>query len=172
MCFSFFPQYFSFPAVVAPFKCSVLPLSQNQEFMPFVKELCKCVKHFGADGAVHWEERALKIALGSCGSPKCTGRAVDLNQLSIHKLWVSIKLFSSAQKTHHHYCLCVGLECKRHCFFSFCVKNKSFPLLRRSWSSGVFVLLLKFALLLLATQFIESIPELLSLQPFCQTAYW
>ncbi|XP_053569748.1 glycine--tRNA ligase [Bombina bombina] len=33
--------YFSFPATVAPYKCSVLPLSQNQEFMPFVKELCK-----------------------------------------------------------------------------------------------------------------------------------
>lgn len=111
--------------------------------MPFVKELCKCVKHFGADGAVHWEERALKIALGSCGSPKCTGRVVDLNQLSIHKLWVSIKLFSYAQKTHHHDCLCVGLECKRHCFFSFCVKNKSFPLLRRSWSSGVFCFVIK-----------------------------
>ncbi|NXP44149.1 GARS ligase, partial [Heliornis fulica] len=31
--------FFSFPALVAPFKCSVLPLSQNQEFMPFVKEL-------------------------------------------------------------------------------------------------------------------------------------
>lgn len=98
LCFSFFPQFFSFPAVVAPFKCSVLPLSQNQEFMPFVKELCKCVKHFGSDGAEHWEERFLphlyrdKIALGSCGSPKCTGRVADLNQLSIHKLWVSIKL--------------------------------------------------------------------------------
>ncbi|PIO27814.1 hypothetical protein AB205_0015670 [Aquarana catesbeiana] len=34
-------QYFSFPAIVAPYKCSVLPLSQNQEFFPFVKELCK-----------------------------------------------------------------------------------------------------------------------------------
>lgn len=34
-------QFFSFPATVAPYKCSVLPLSQNQEFMPFVKELCK-----------------------------------------------------------------------------------------------------------------------------------
>uniref|UniRef100_A0A8C5QFE2 Glycine--tRNA ligase n=1 Tax=Leptobrachium leishanense TaxID=445787 RepID=A0A8C5QFE2_9ANUR len=31
--------YFSFPAIVAPYKCSVLPLSQNQEFVPFVKEL-------------------------------------------------------------------------------------------------------------------------------------
>lgn len=37
----FFLQYFSFPATVAPYKCSVLPLSQNQEFVPFVKELCK-----------------------------------------------------------------------------------------------------------------------------------
>lgn len=41
-CFFFCTQYFSFPAVVAPYKCSVLPLSQNQEFMPFVRELCEC----------------------------------------------------------------------------------------------------------------------------------
>lgn len=34
-------QFFSFPATVAPYKCSILPLSQNQEFVPFVKELCK-----------------------------------------------------------------------------------------------------------------------------------
>ncbi|KAL4695452.1 hypothetical protein H8959_000547, partial [Pygathrix nigripes] len=33
--------FFSFPAVVAPFKCSVLPLSQNQEFMPFRKALTR-----------------------------------------------------------------------------------------------------------------------------------
>lgn len=39
--FFFHQQYFSFPAPVAPYKCSVLPLSQNQEFMPFVKELCE-----------------------------------------------------------------------------------------------------------------------------------
>ncbi|XP_068091219.1 glycine--tRNA ligase [Hyperolius riggenbachi] len=38
--------YFSFPATVAPYKCSVLPLSQNQEFMPFVKELSEALtKH-------------------------------------------------------------------------------------------------------------------------------
>lgn len=45
VCVSYvsFLQYFSFPATVAPYKCSVLPLSQNQEFMPFVKELCKCL---------------------------------------------------------------------------------------------------------------------------------
>lgn len=34
-------QFFSFPATVAPYKCSVLPLSQNQEFVPFVRELCE-----------------------------------------------------------------------------------------------------------------------------------
>ncbi|NWS86650.1 GARS ligase, partial [Toxostoma redivivum] len=39
--------YFSFPAVVAPFKCSVLPLSQNQEFMPFVKELSEALTRTG-----------------------------------------------------------------------------------------------------------------------------
>uniref|UniRef100_A0AAQ4NW42 Glycine--tRNA ligase n=1 Tax=Gasterosteus aculeatus aculeatus TaxID=481459 RepID=A0AAQ4NW42_GASAC len=35
--------YFSFPATVSPYKCSVLPLSQNQEFMPFVKELSEAM---------------------------------------------------------------------------------------------------------------------------------
>ncbi|NWW02326.1 GARS ligase, partial [Oreocharis arfaki] len=39
--------FFSFPAVVAPFKCSVLPLSQNQEFMPFVKELSEALTRTG-----------------------------------------------------------------------------------------------------------------------------
>ncbi|XP_005722749.1 glycine--tRNA ligase [Pundamilia nyererei] len=35
--------YFSFPATVAPYKCSVLPLSQNQEFMPFVRVLSEAL---------------------------------------------------------------------------------------------------------------------------------
>lgn len=39
-------QYFSFPATVAPYKCSILPLSQNQEFMPFVSQLCEYDTHF------------------------------------------------------------------------------------------------------------------------------
>ncbi|KAB0391511.1 hypothetical protein E2I00_000468 [Balaenoptera physalus] len=39
--------FFSFPAVVAPFKCSVLPLSQNQDFMPFVKELSEALTRHG-----------------------------------------------------------------------------------------------------------------------------
>ncbi|KAG8514704.1 Glycine--tRNA ligase, partial [Galemys pyrenaicus] len=39
--------FFSFPAVVAPFKCSVLPLSQNQEFVPFVKELSEALTRNG-----------------------------------------------------------------------------------------------------------------------------
>lgn len=34
-------RYFSLPPVVAPLKCSVLPLSNNSEFVPFVKKLCK-----------------------------------------------------------------------------------------------------------------------------------
>lgn len=33
--------YFSLPALVAPLKCSVLPLSSNTEFQQFVKQLCK-----------------------------------------------------------------------------------------------------------------------------------
>ncbi|KAI9519567.1 Glycine--tRNA ligase [Dissostichus eleginoides] len=42
--------YFSFPATVAPYKCSILPLSQNQEFTPFVQQLSdamtkKCVSY-------------------------------------------------------------------------------------------------------------------------------
>lgn len=33
--------FISLPAVVAPLKCSVLPLSANTEFQPFIKQLCK-----------------------------------------------------------------------------------------------------------------------------------
>lgn len=33
--------YFSLPAIVAPLKCSVLPLSSNVEFAPFIKQICK-----------------------------------------------------------------------------------------------------------------------------------
>lgn len=33
--------YLTLPAIVAPIKCSVLPLSGNTEFHPFVKKLCK-----------------------------------------------------------------------------------------------------------------------------------
>ncbi|MBN3312572.1 GARS ligase, partial [Atractosteus spatula] len=39
--------YFSFPATVAPYKCSVLPLSQNQEFVPFVRELSEALTRNG-----------------------------------------------------------------------------------------------------------------------------
>uniref|UniRef100_A0A4W6DCN8 Glycine--tRNA ligase n=1 Tax=Lates calcarifer TaxID=8187 RepID=A0A4W6DCN8_LATCA len=44
--------YFSFPATVAPYKCSVLPLSQNQEFMPFVKELSEAMTRNGVSHKV------------------------------------------------------------------------------------------------------------------------
>lgn len=33
--------YFTLPATVAPLKCSVLPLSNNTEFEPFTKKICK-----------------------------------------------------------------------------------------------------------------------------------
>ncbi|KAL7976436.1 hypothetical protein Chor_008385 [Crotalus horridus] len=46
------PNFFSFPAVVAPFKCSVLPLSQNQEFIPFVKELSEALTRNGVSHKV------------------------------------------------------------------------------------------------------------------------
>jgi len=44
--------YFSFPATVAPYKCSVLPLSQNQEFMPFVRELSETMTKNGVSHKV------------------------------------------------------------------------------------------------------------------------
>lgn len=44
--------YFTFPAIVAPYKCSVLPLSQNQEFMPFVKELSEALTKNGVSHKV------------------------------------------------------------------------------------------------------------------------
>lgn len=33
--------FLSLPAIIAPLKCSVLPLSNNTEFDPFIKQLCK-----------------------------------------------------------------------------------------------------------------------------------
>ncbi|KAG5900710.1 hypothetical protein JTB14_038228 [Gonioctena quinquepunctata] len=33
--------YLSLPATVAPLKCSVIPLRSNQEFIPFIKIICK-----------------------------------------------------------------------------------------------------------------------------------
>lgn len=39
-------RYFSLPPVVAPLKCSVLPLSGNAEFVPYVKKLCKYFEPF------------------------------------------------------------------------------------------------------------------------------
>ncbi|XP_052452383.1 glycine--tRNA ligase [Carassius gibelio] len=44
--------YFSFPATVAPYKCSVLPLSQNQEFTPFVRELSEALTRNGVSHKV------------------------------------------------------------------------------------------------------------------------
>lgn len=39
--------YFTIPAVVAPTKCSVLPLSNNEEFYPFVREILADLKSVG-----------------------------------------------------------------------------------------------------------------------------
>lgn len=39
--------YFSFPAIVAPIKCSVLPLSARDEFYPFVDNILKNLKREG-----------------------------------------------------------------------------------------------------------------------------
>lgn len=36
--------YFSLPPVVSPLKCSVLPLSNNQDFIPFIRTICKLNK--------------------------------------------------------------------------------------------------------------------------------
>ncbi|KAM3860620.1 glycine--tRNA ligase-like [Diretmus argenteus] len=44
--------YFSFPAPVAPYKCSVLPLSQNQEFTPFVRGLSEAMTKNGVSHKV------------------------------------------------------------------------------------------------------------------------
>lgn len=33
-------QYLALPPVIAPIKCSVLPLSGKPEFAPFVRQLC------------------------------------------------------------------------------------------------------------------------------------
>uniref|UniRef100_UPI0037E9880B glycine--tRNA ligase-like n=1 Tax=Semicossyphus pulcher TaxID=241346 RepID=UPI0037E9880B len=44
--------YFSFPATVAPYKCSILPLSQNQEFVPFVQQLSEAMTKNGVSHKV------------------------------------------------------------------------------------------------------------------------
>ncbi|XP_068604059.1 glycine--tRNA ligase [Brachionichthys hirsutus] len=44
--------YFSFPATVAPYKCSVLPLSQNRDFVPFVRELSEVMTRNGVSHKV------------------------------------------------------------------------------------------------------------------------
>ncbi|XP_073344510.1 glycine--tRNA ligase [Pagrus major] len=44
--------YFSFPATVAPYKCSILPLSQNQEFTPFVQQLSEAMTKNGVSHKV------------------------------------------------------------------------------------------------------------------------
>ncbi|XP_032821030.2 glycine--tRNA ligase [Petromyzon marinus] len=44
--------YFSFPPTVAPYKCSVLPLSQNPEFAPFVKMLSEALTRNGVSHKV------------------------------------------------------------------------------------------------------------------------
>ncbi|XP_056155844.1 glycine--tRNA ligase [Lampris incognitus] len=44
--------YFSFPATASPYKCSVLPLSQNQEFAPFVRELSEALTKRGVSHKV------------------------------------------------------------------------------------------------------------------------
>lgn len=40
-------SYFTFPAIVAPIKCSVLPLSNNDEFYPFVDQILNSLKREG-----------------------------------------------------------------------------------------------------------------------------
>uniref|UniRef100_A0A671WE64 Glycine--tRNA ligase n=1 Tax=Sparus aurata TaxID=8175 RepID=A0A671WE64_SPAAU len=44
--------YFSFPATVAPYKCSILPLSHNQEFAPFVQQLSEAMTKNGVSHKV------------------------------------------------------------------------------------------------------------------------
>ncbi|XP_055085916.1 glycine--tRNA ligase-like [Periophthalmus magnuspinnatus] len=44
--------YFSFPATVSPYKCSILPLSVNQEFIPFVKALSEAMTKNGVSHKV------------------------------------------------------------------------------------------------------------------------
>lgn len=36
--------YLTLPPLVAPYKCSLLPLSTNPEFQPFIRQLCKFFK--------------------------------------------------------------------------------------------------------------------------------
>ncbi|XP_019745564.1 glycine--tRNA ligase-like [Hippocampus comes] len=44
--------YFSFPATVSPYKCCILPLSQNQDFTPFVQQLSEALTRKGVSHKV------------------------------------------------------------------------------------------------------------------------
>ncbi|XP_061777263.1 glycine--tRNA ligase-like [Nerophis ophidion] len=44
--------YFSFPVTVSPYKCCILPLSQNQDFSPFVKQLSQALTRSGVSHKV------------------------------------------------------------------------------------------------------------------------
>uniref|UniRef100_A0AAV2LCF0 Glycine--tRNA ligase n=1 Tax=Knipowitschia caucasica TaxID=637954 RepID=A0AAV2LCF0_KNICA len=44
--------YFSFPPTVSPYKCSILPLSVNQEFIPYVKALSEAMTKNGVSHKV------------------------------------------------------------------------------------------------------------------------
>lgn len=71
--------------------------------MPFVKELCKCIKYCGD---VHWGEGFIplcyreKMALGSRGAHvhRESHRTKTAELVGISQLWVSIKPFSLASK--------------------------------------------------------------------------
>lgn len=53
--------YLSLPALISPFKCSVLPLSVNQEFVPYVNQLSEQLKQKGVRCKVF---RSSGVAIG------------------------------------------------------------------------------------------------------------
>lgn len=108
-------QFFSFPATVAPYKCSVLPLSQNQEFVPFVKELCKRSRQHTLQSVVPQKPDSLFFSLFSRGTdPKRRltqgGRLLGLHRQTLRQdgwdrsgVWHHHRLWHGEQDAPHGY---------------------------------------------------------------------
>lgn len=92
--------YFSLPPTVAPLKCSVLPLSNNQDFNPFVKQICKLL----LAGVVMSFHRSIIICLfNSCCADtwRCLAQSRRLEWLN----WTTLCTYrwNCDSLWHHHW---------------------------------------------------------------------
>lgn len=96
-------QFFSFPATVAPYKCSVLPLSQNQEFVPFVRELCKRPRqHAECNRRVRGSLTTSICSLFSRGTDQKRRLAQGGRLLGVHRQALRQDRWDRGGVWHHH----------------------------------------------------------------------